>query len=230
MLTALLVVASLATLQALAFFGLAVRATLKLPRLKHLDPPAPASWPTVSLLVPARDEAQGLEAALRSKLALDYPALQVVLIDDRSTDETGAIADRLAANDPRLLAVHVRELPEGWLEKVNALQRGLEQSSGEWLLLSDADIHYAPDTLRRAIAHCETRGLDLLCALPTFTAPTPLVNACLAAFAPLVLAAVQADWVEDPLEVVARVGHLCARSPERAREVARPRVAEARGG
>lgn len=198
MLTALLVVAGLASLQALAFLALAVRATVKLPRLEQLDAPAPASWPTVSMLVPARDEAQGLEAALRSKLALDYPALQVVLIDDRSTDETGAIADRLAANDPRLLAVHVRELPEGWLGKVNALQRGLEQSSGEWLLLSDADIHYAPDTLRLAIAHCETRGLDFLCALPTFTAPTPLVNVCLAAFAPLVLAAVQADWIEDP--------------------------------
>ncbi len=197
-LTALLVLAGLATLQSLAFLGLAVRATLKLPRLERLASPDPACWPTVSLLVPARDEAQGLEAALRSKLALDYPALQVVLIDDRSTDATGAIADRLAAEDPRLLAVHVRELPEGWLGKVHALQRGLEQASGEWVLLSDADIHYAPDTLRRAIARCEARGIDFLCALPTFTGATPLVNVCLAAFAPLVLGAVQADWVEDP--------------------------------
>lgn len=198
MFIALLVLAGLATLQALGFLGLAVRATLKLPRLERLGAPAPACWPTVSLLVPARDEAQGLEAALRSKLALDYPALQVVLIDDRSTDETGAIADRLAADDPRLRAVHVRELPEGWLGKVHALHRGLEQASGEWVLLSDADIHYAPDTLRRAIARCEAQGLDFLCALPTFVGATPLVNVCLAAFGPLVLGAVQADWVEDP--------------------------------
>jgi hypothetical protein len=198
MLTALLVLAGLATVQALAFLGLAVRATLKLPRLEQLTSPDPARWPTVSLLVPARNEAQGLEAALRSKLTLDYPALQVVLIDDRSTDETGAIADRLAAEDPRLVPVHVRELPEGWLGKVHALQRGLEQASGEWVLLSDADIHYAPDTLRRAIARCEAEGIDFLCAMPTFVGSTPLVNVCLGAFGPLVLGAVQADWVADP--------------------------------
>lgn len=118
--------------------------------------------------------------------------------DDRSTDGTGAIADRLAAEDPRLVAVHLRELPEGWLGKVHALQRGLERATGDWVLLTDADIHYAPDTLRRAVAVCEARGLDYLCALPTFEGASPLVNGCLAAFAPLVLSAAQADWVADP--------------------------------
>src|SRR5258708_1788692 len=67
-------------------------------------------WPKISVLVPARDEAAGIETALRSLLAQDYPALEVVAIDDRSTDVTGRIMDRMAAADPRLTVVHVREL------------------------------------------------------------------------------------------------------------------------
>ena len=80
----------------------------------------------VSLIVPARDEGLHVEGALASKLACGYPSLEVVAIDDRSADETGAIIDRAAARDPRLVAVHVTELPDGWLGKVHAMARGLE--------------------------------------------------------------------------------------------------------
>lgn len=121
---------------------LVVRAVFKLPRLEQVKAPAPESWPRVSFIVPACNEGAEIEAALRSKLRLDYPSLQVVLVDDRSTDDTGTIADRLAAEDSRLTVLHLRELPAGWLGKVHALRRGLDQATGEWLLFSDADIRH----------------------------------------------------------------------------------------
>lgn len=181
-----------------ALAALVVRARLTVPSLPPAREPAPTAWPGVSVIVPSRDEEEGLEGALRSKLALDYPALTVVLVDDRSTDATGAIADRIAEADPRLSVVHVRELPPGWLGKVNALCRGIEGSTGEWLLLSDADVHFAPDTLKRAVSLCEARGLDYLAATPRFEPSTPLVNVAMSGFLPLVVAAVQADLIESP--------------------------------
>lgn len=130
----------------------------RLPRLGAVRVPERERWPLVSLVIPARDEADTLEASARSRLAQDYPALELVLVDDRSRDGTGALVDRLAAEDARVRAVHVRALPEGWLGKVHALQRGVEVARGEWLLFTDADIHFAPDTVRRAVALCEERG------------------------------------------------------------------------
>ncbi len=196
--TVLLASAVLAALTWASMAALLARAVWKLPRLERQDPSPPARWPPVSLIVPARDEGAHLEAALRSKLALDYPALQVVLVDDRSTDDTGAIADRLAAEDARLTVVHVRELPDGWLGKVHALHRGFERATGEWVLLTDADIHYAPDTLRLAVAHCEARALDFLVGLPRFAPSTPLVDVVMVSFLRIVVSAAQADWLEDP--------------------------------
>ena len=87
---------------------------------------------------------------MSSLLAQDYPNLELILIDDRSTDGTGEIVDRLAA-DPRLVAIHVEELPAGWLGKVNALRVATEAATGELILTTDADVHYAPGALRHRI-------------------------------------------------------------------------------
>src|SRR6185369_2740694 len=108
-----------------------------------------------SVVVPACNEARTIERALTSLLAQDYPDLEIVLVDDRSSDETGAIIEHLAASDRRISAIHVRELPAGWLGKVHALQRGLERARGELVLFTDADIHFAPGALRRAVAWVE---------------------------------------------------------------------------
>ena len=131
--------------------------------------------------MPARDEAHTIDPAVASLLAQDYPNLQVVLVDDRSTDETGTVIDRLAATDPRVAAVHVRELPDGWLGKVHALQRGVERASGNFVLFTDADILFAPGVLRRAIAWSEAERLDHLAVLAEVTSPSVLVAACIAA-------------------------------------------------
>jgi cellulose synthase/poly-beta-1,6-N-acetylglucosamine synthase-like glycosyltransferase len=136
--------------------------------LPDLDDPVaePARWPSLSLVVPARDEADTLAAALSSRLRDDYPELEVVAVDDRSSDGTGPLLERLAHGEARLRVVHVRELPPGWLGKVHALARGAEAARGEWLLFSDADVHVVPGTLRRAVALAQARGWDMLAVLP----------------------------------------------------------------
>ncbi len=198
MIAALTALAALAVLFWAGITFACVRAASTVEKLEDDTSPDPPAWPSVSLLVPARDEAEGVEAALRSKLAIDYPALEVVFIDDRSRDETGAIAERLAKEDPRLKVVHVTELPAGWLGKVHALHRGAQLATGEWLLPSDADIHFRPDTLKRAMRRCLARGHDVLAAFPLFRSANLLVDAVLADFARTVLTPMQVDKIEDP--------------------------------
>lgn len=154
-----------AWLVALAHTVLSVR---RLPVLTA-EPARGDDWPTLSIVTPARDEQDTIEGALRSALASDYPALQVVAVDDRSSDRTGAIIDSLAAADERMAPVHVTALPDGWLGKLNALQRGVERATGEWLLFADADTHYAAGALRQAIAFAERTSADLVTAYPHLT-------------------------------------------------------------
>lgn len=122
--------------------------------------------PGVSILIPARNEERNVEEALRSVLALDYDDLEIDVIDDRSTDRTGEILDRMAAAEPRLRVVHVRDLPPGWLGKNHALWLGAEKATGEYLLFTDADVVLDPSTLRRAVGLMERDGLDHLTASP----------------------------------------------------------------
>jgi len=137
-------------------------------RLSEMDflPDEMENLPTLSILVPACNEGATVEKAMRSLLALDYPNLEIIAVDDRSIDDTGAILDRLAAEDSRLQVLHISELPGGWLGKNHALQRAGEKASGEWLLFTDADIHFAPDALRRAVGYAARRETDHLVLSP----------------------------------------------------------------
>ena len=120
---------------------------------------------------------------MRSLAQLDYPNLEITIIDDRSTDRTGSILDSLAAEFPQLRVVHVTELPPGWLGKNYAMHVGAEAFTGDWLLFTDADIVYDPTTLRRAMLYAAPYGFDHLAAWPDIQAPTWLLSAFMSAFA-----------------------------------------------
>ncbi|GDY10481.1 glycosyl hydrolase [Planctomycetia bacterium] len=144
--------------------------------------PDPASWPRVSVVVPARDEGHKIEAGLKSLFASEYPDFEVIAIDDRSRDETGAIMDRLAEGQCRLRVIHISDLPEGWLGKNHALQVGARQATGEWLLFSDGDVLHDPLTLRRAVRFAVARGIDHLPLFPDIEAGGLLEAAFVACF------------------------------------------------
>src|SRR5258706_10417377 len=138
----------------------------KLPQLRDVTPNTSANPPPISIVVAALNEARGIEPALRSILALDYPALEIVAIDDRSTDGTGEILDRLQREFPDLQVVHVRELPSGWLGKNHALNSGAARARGDYPLFTDADVVFEPTAIPRAVALCEAERLDHLTAWP----------------------------------------------------------------
>jgi len=137
----------------------------RLPWIRNLAPAADADCPPISILFAARDEEEKLPTALATLMAIDYPNLEVIAVDDRSKDGTGKILDEFAAMHPRLRVVHVAELATGWLGKPHALQKAYEASRGEWLLFTDADVKFRADVLRRAVTLMRERKLDHLTLL-----------------------------------------------------------------
>jgi Glycosyl transferase family 2 len=137
----------------------------KLPRIKNIPPATDAECPSISLIFAARDEEAKIRAALQTLAGLDYPRLEIIAVDDRSADSTGRILDEFAAHNSRFRVVHVTRLPAGWLGKPHALQKAYDASSGEWLLLTDADVKFEKSTLRRAIALAQQNNLDHLTLL-----------------------------------------------------------------
>jgi glycosyltransferase involved in cell wall biosynthesis len=159
------------------------------------NPPQDTDLPSLTIVVPARNEEAEIEDALRSLLQLNYPRYQVVAVNDRSTDQTGAIMERLAAEPAsagKLRVLHVRDLPSGWLGKVHAMWLGsqgnaaqrdaaqgnalqgnvtqenaAQQTSSDWLLFTDADCVFHPDSLRRAIHYATSTATDHLVLFPT---------------------------------------------------------------
>lgn len=161
-----------------------VRADYCMPRLRDVPLPS-ADWqaPLVSIIVAARNESRDIEQAIHSLLELDYSPYQLTVVNDRSTDDTGEILDRMATEYQQLNVVHLEHLPEGWLGKNHAQHFGAARSDGEWLLLTDADIVFDPTALSRAIRWAEEQGLDHLAGIPRINVKGFLLNAVVAAFA-----------------------------------------------
>jgi hypothetical protein len=147
-------------------YGLKVAyGALRLPWLKEFPPAADADCPRISLLFAARDEEEKLARALATMVAIDYPNLEIIAVNDRSTDATGRILDEFSAKHPQLRVVHVMELPPGWLGKPHALQKAYEASTGDWLIFTDADVMFQSEALRRVASLLRARDVDHLALL-----------------------------------------------------------------
>jgi chlorobactene glucosyltransferase len=128
----------------------------------------PLPQPRVSVLIPARNEAATITPCVTSLLHQDYPDYEVIVLNDGSTDSTGAQLDALADQHARLKVIHAQDqLPAAWNGKSYACHRLAEQATGEWLLFTDADTQHSPQSVALGLAQAQTLDVDLLSAFPT---------------------------------------------------------------
>ena len=140
----------------------------------EFDPPPDARLPSLTIVVPARNEAETVEPAMRSLLGLNYPDYQIIAVNDRSTDSTGEILESLASSresEGRLRVLRVVDLPPGWLGKTHAMWLGAKQGeragSNDWILFTDADCIFHPECVRRALYYAVRTGAEHLALMPT---------------------------------------------------------------
>ncbi len=134
----------------------------------------PKQPPMVSILVAAKDEQDHIETCVNSLLAQDYPNFEVIVINDRSSDDTASILNRLASrHKDRLTVIHIATLRDGWFGKNNAMREGITASRGPWLLLTDADCRFtATSTLSMATREVLAHNVSLLSITPQLDTPT----------------------------------------------------------
>ena len=171
---------------------------LRLPQFHRLKFTAPVELPLLSIIIPACNEAANIERSVESLLRQDYRDFEIILVDDRSTDGTGEIIDRLARREPRICALHVKTLPKGWLGKVHALERGVEVARGDWFLFSDADVHFGAGTLSRAVGWATVSGIDHLALAPLVVQQSVLLDIVVHAFMLLFVIGTGAAGVNRP--------------------------------
>ncbi len=133
----------------------------------------------VSVVMPARNEARDIESAIRSILQQRHVAVQLVVINDHSTDDTGEIVDRLSRETERITVIHHPELVAGWFGKANAMQHGWNCTDADFVLFTDADIVHHPECFSRALETLETDAIDFLSLLPEFQCVSLWENALL---------------------------------------------------
>lgn len=152
-----------------------------IPRLADHPTKDLQDWPKLSIIIAACNEEETISAALQTLLGQDYPNLEIVIVNDRSTDKTGQIIQEWAQKDPRIIDIHLDHLPEGWLGKVHALHRATEKATGEWLLYTDADVHFHLDVLRKVICLVEQEQIDHLGLIPKITSNSLFAEFCISA-------------------------------------------------
>src|ERR1700756_5412244 len=164
----------------LAWFSRIVEAALGVPSIADIAKPPwdrqPAMRRRVSIIVPARNEEEDIEQGLSGLLGLDYENYEVIAVNDRSTDRTGEIMEKVAASPAaqgRLRVIHISELPSGWMGKVHAMWVAAQQATGDWLLFTDADVLFKPDVLRRALAYAESERADHMVVFPRMIMKRP---------------------------------------------------------
>ncbi len=136
----------------------------------------------VSIIVAARNEERNIREALQSVLNQNYEPTEVFVIDDRSTDGTGAILDSMAQANSRLRVLHLTDLPPGWLGKNHALYNGAKQATGDLLLFTDADVVMHPSTVRKAVKYLVENQIDHVTITPEVRMPGVLMELFVGAF------------------------------------------------
>lgn len=133
-------------------------------------PPAggllPSYLPMVSVLVPARNEERNIENCVSSLLAQDYPAREIIVLDDDSSDRTALIVEAMAARTPGLALIKGKPLPPGWIGKNYACYQLAEAAQGEWLLFTDADTVHSPHSISSSLRAAVADGIDFLSLIP----------------------------------------------------------------
>lgn len=204
MMHALVVVA---WLMALAWLYKAAEAAFGFPRVPNLNgaqyDAAPAGEPRVVAIIPARNEECDISDCLLSLLSQDYANFEIIAIDDRSTDATGAQMDAIAsAHGSRLRVLHITELPAGWLGKTHAMATAAREAIGslsaEYLLFTDGDVRFAPSAVRRSLTCARSMGADHFVLMPTMLARTAREAAVLSYLQTMSLWAMRPWRVSDP--------------------------------
>ncbi|MDA1231902.1 MAG: glycosyltransferase family 2 protein [Planctomycetota bacterium] len=142
----------------------------------------PGSLPSVSVIVPARNEEAQIGNALTTLLQSTGVNLEIIAVNDRSTDLTGQIMDRVSAADSRLKVIHMSQLPDGWLGKNYAMHVASEKATGELLLFTDGDIIYEPAAIEIAVRHFVNDKLQHFCLLPRMLPGSVFENAVVTFF------------------------------------------------
>lgn len=173
-------------------------AFFRIPYLRQVACDEPLQWPSVAIIFAAKDEQREIEEAVRSMLKVDYPNLKYTAVNDRSTDQTGDILNRLAEEDERLNVVHVEELPDGWLGKNNALHQAAVVTDTDYLLFTDADVSFDAECVKRAIGYTESHGVDHLTMFPKVPMPGLMLNAFVVFFFKTFVLYYQAWRVSNP--------------------------------
>lgn len=137
----------------------------------------------LSVVIAARDEADQVETALRSLAAQSHPNYEIIIVNDRSTDTTGEIIDKMANEFPdKIRAEHIQELPEGWLGKCNAMQVGAEAAEGDYILFTDGDVEFEPTVLERTHRYAVQENADQVAVFPDTIAGSAGEESMLTAF------------------------------------------------
>jgi glycosyltransferase involved in cell wall biosynthesis len=141
-----------------------------------------AQEPSLAIVIAVRDEEDQLREALRSVCKLNYTSLEIIVVDDRSTDQTASILEELSIIYPQLVLERITSLPPLWLGKTHALYRGALKTTSDWILFTDADIIFDPDAVKKAMGYALNHKLDHLTILPEVKSRSQLFNSVLATF------------------------------------------------
>ncbi|HEX6291454.1 MAG TPA: glycosyltransferase family 2 protein [Herpetosiphonaceae bacterium] len=198
-------------LLSLVFVAIVVRDLRSASRVPLLEPQPqpPACLPTLTVIIPARDEADRIERCLAGLAAQKLPQIDIIVLDDNSTDGTAEIAGSFAGQLPGLRVLHGAPLPAGWAGKCWACWQAAQASDSAWLLFLDADTAPLPGMIATLIDYATAQHIDLLTLLPLLELGSTWERILMPPFVGLIQAVYPLDRVNDPRSPLALANGQC---------------------